>query len=406
MGVAIAPLQAFWLSMILVGCFFNGVVLELIVKYVLSSDSMCPAYSHLFIDPIWNLTRVVARKCREDPGAGGLMTFVQFIFVSILYLPKFLSFRNPETGAFRISLFHRTPWRDYLAMTLVFFVCSVSSNKAFALGVSQPFAVIFRSLSLLVSYLIGMLWFGKRYSLKQFIAIFFVTMGVLITTFGELYLKSGLAQRLDKCCSEQPYLSQAYMVLTNHPSIGFSKTQTSDGDSSVVYQLLIFMFTLFLLSLTLIGLAVLGHLQGKAYKQYKPEPEENMYYLHLLPLPMFITLLPDLKAHYLLWNASQPYDLFGLTTIPWLWFLCIFNAITQVICLLGVHNTTSLMGTLVCTFATTVRKFISLIFSVLYFQSPFTPAHYLGSACVFFGTYLFATAPNVEAPPESHEKKD
>jgi UDP-xylose/UDP-N-acetylglucosamine transporter B4 len=377
MSTQVTPSQAFWLFMILGGCFLNSVVLELIVK--------------------------------QDPGAGGLMTFAQFLLVSVLFLPKFLSLRNPETGSFQISLIHRTPFKEYAIMTLIFFVGSVASNKAFALGVSQPFNVIFRSLSLLVSYLIGMLWFGKRYSLKQFVAVFLVTLGVMITTFGELYLKSGLDQRLAQCCSEQPYWSQAYMVLTNDPVLGLTQTSPTES-TSVLQQAIIFLITLFLLSLTLVGLAVLGHLQGKAYRDYDCTPEENMYYLHLLPLPMFLTLTSDLKTHYLIWNASEPITILGLVTMPWLWWLCILNAITQVICLLGVHNTTSSMGTLVCTFATTVRKFFSLIFSVWYFQSPFTPAHTIGSVCVFIGTYLFATAPNPESKPHSivnvHKKND
>ena len=83
------------------------------------------------------------------------MTLIQFIFVSSVLMPKFLRFRDPETGAFRIHIKKKAPFKDYVVMVLIYFVSSVSSNKAFELGINQPFNVIFRSLSLLVSYIIA-----------------------------------------------------------------------------------------------------------------------------------------------------------------------------------------------------------------------------------------------------------
>jgi len=287
-------------------------------------------------------------------------------------------------------------------MTLIFFVSSVASNKAFELGVSQPFNVIFRSLSLLVSFLLGMFWFNKQYSLRQFLAVVLVTAGVLLTTLGELYLKSGLPEKLEQCCSELPFWSQAYLALTNQSVLAGFDVASSTPDYSVFYRLVFFSFSLLLLSLTLVGLAALGHLQGKVYQVYEAEPTENMFFLHLLPLPMFLTMVGDLKLHWNIWNASAPYSVFGIVEVPWMWWLCFLNAVTQVICLLGVHTTTSSMGTLVCTFATTVRKFLSLIFSVLYFRNPFTPVHMMGAVCVFLGTYMFASSPRTESSSVQH----
>lgn len=321
------------------------------------------------------------------------MTLAQFVFVALTLLPRFLSFRDGKTGSMRISLYHKAPLKEYVLMTLIFFVSSVASNKAFELGVSQPFNVIFRSLSLLVSYLIGMVWFNKHYSMRQFVAVALVTAGVMVTTLGELFLKSGIPEKLEQCCSNLPFWSQAYVVVTDRTILGLDSPTSSD---SLLFRLLFFFGAIFLLSLTLIGLAVLGHLQGKVYNTYNAEPTENMFFLHLLPLPMFAILLGDLRLHWDIWTASTPYSVLGIQ-IPWLWWLCFCNAVTQVICLLGVHYTTSSMGTLVCTFATTVRKFISLIFSVLFFRNPFTPVHTAGALCVFVGTYLFATSSPVES---------
>lgn len=44
---------------------------------------------------------------------------------------------------------------------------------------------------------------------------------------------------------------------------------------------------------------------------------------------------------------------------------------------------------LTVTLVVTLRKFLSLIFSILYFQNPFTPWHWVGTAVVFLGTLLY-----------------
>jgi UDP-xylose/UDP-N-acetylglucosamine transporter B4 len=208
---------------------------------------------------------------------------------------------------------------------------------------------------------------------------------------------------LEQCCSSLPVWKQAYIVATNQPELGFAVSQP-DIDS--FWNLVKLGISTVLLSLTLVGLAVLGHLQGVSYRTYKCEPEENMFFLHLMPLPMFATLLPDLSHHFAIWNASEPITFFGIITVPTLWWLCLLNVMTQHVCLMGVNNVTRTMGTLACTFATTVRKFISLIFSVLYFHSPFTAIHTTGAVFVFVGTYLFATAqaPNEAAGAAEAEK--
>lgn len=311
---------------------------------------------------------------------------VQFVVIAILMFPFFVRFTDPVTGSFKPHMYSAAPMKEYVMMAAIFFVSSVAANKAFELGVSQPFNVIFRSLSLLVSYVIGAAWFGRRYSKQQLLAVVLVTAGVLVTTLGELILQSGVGKA--SCCEDMAIWSKAYYWIMDP-----SKLESPAGYT--LADLFWFVLSLFLLSLTIIGLAVLGHLQGKSYREYKCRPEENMFYLHLLSLPLFSIISGDLLQHLQTWNTSaSTYYLGTGLPIPWLWVLAIANAATQIICLFGVHYVTSSMGTLACTFATTVRKFISLIFSVIYFQNPFTSIHTAGAVCVFIGTYLFATAPS------------
>ena len=46
-------------------------------------------------------------------------------------------------------------------------------------------------------------------------------------------------------------------------------------------------------------------------------------------------------------------------------------------------------ASLTVTLVVTLRKFLSLIFSILYFQNPFTTWHWVGTAVVFLGTLLY-----------------
>lgn len=59
------------------------------------------------------------------------------------------------------------------------------------------------------------------------------------------------------------------------------------------------------------------------------------------------------------------------------------------VCIRGVFILTTECTSLTVTLVVTLRKFISLIFSILYFQNPFTGWHWVGTAVVFIGTLLY-----------------
>ncbi len=63
---------------------------------------------------------------------------------------------------------------------------------------------------------------------------------------------------------------------------------------------------------------------------------------------------------------------------------------------------------LIVTLIVTLRKFFSLVFSIMYFRNPFTLYHWLGTACVFGGIFLFTgvfhTIRNFLLPPSKTKK--
>jgi UDP-xylose/UDP-N-acetylglucosamine transporter B4 len=68
----------------------------------------------------------------------------------------------------------------------------------------------------------------------------------------------------------------------------------------------------------------------------------------------------------------------------------------RIVCVLGVYQLTGTAGTLACTLTLTVRKFLSLVISILYFNNPFTEFHWMGGVLVFVGTAVYSMAPKIK----------
>lgn len=87
------------------------------------------------------------------------MTLFQFAFVAAISLRRNISFSN----RYMIKLNNQAPLIEHFLMNILFFFLSVGNNMAFEYGISQPFNVVFRSLSLLISISIGYLIFKKEF---------------------------------------------------------------------------------------------------------------------------------------------------------------------------------------------------------------------------------------------------
>ncbi|NXQ32039.1 S35B4 protein, partial [Alaudala cheleensis] len=73
-------------------------------------------------------------------------------------------------------------------------------------------------------------------------------------------------------------------------------------------------------------------------------------------------------------------------------------AAPRYVCIRGVFILTTECTSLTVTLVVTLRKFVSLIFSILYFQNPFTAWHWLGTAFVFVGTLMYTEVWNSLLP--------
>lgn len=58
-------------------------------------------------------------------------------------------------------------------------------------------------------------------------------------------------------------------------------------------------------------------------------------------------------------------------------------------CISSVFVLTTECTSLTVTLVITLRKFLSLLFSIIYFKNPFTIYHWIGTILVFTGTVIF-----------------
>uniref|UniRef100_A0A670ZLB1 Solute carrier family 35 member B4 n=1 Tax=Pseudonaja textilis TaxID=8673 RepID=A0A670ZLB1_PSETE len=273
---------------------------------------------------------------REFPGSGNLITFSQFFFIALEGFVFEANFgRKPPT----------IPIRFYLIMVGMFFTVSVVNNYALNLNIAMPLHMIFRSGSLIASMALGIIILKKRYTVSKYISIALVSLGIFTCTLmsaKELVSPVGL----------------------NHYVLGIAA-----------------------LTFALLMSALMGIFQETIYKKFGKHSKEALFYNHALPLPGFLFLAPDIYRHGLLFRLVQV-PLVGLN-LPIMWFYLMMNVITQYICIRGVFILTTECTSLTVTLVVTLRKFVSLIFSILYFQNSFTTWHWLGTVLVFVGMLLY-----------------
>lgn len=106
-----------------------------------------------------NSNAITLEQLTSDyPKAGSLITFFQFIIVSLYGLPRHITWTRygPRFKPRRIPL---TP---YLVQVALFYFISLLNNAAFGYRIPMAVHIIFRSGGLIISMVLGWLVVGKR----------------------------------------------------------------------------------------------------------------------------------------------------------------------------------------------------------------------------------------------------
>ncbi|KAF9040668.1 UAA transporter family-domain-containing protein [Panaeolus papilionaceus] len=339
------------------------------------------------------------------PNAGSILTFFQFLVISLHGLPTFLrwSWLGPRLRP------RRVPITRYLLQVGLFYCVSLLNNAAFAYRIPMAVHIIFRSAGLVISMILGWLVSKKKYSNLQIASVTLVTIGVILTTLS----------------ASQPKASSV---------------------SSDQLDLRTYLTGIGILTLALVLSGFLGLVQEATYTKYgqgspkkssqsseEPPPswQESMFYLHFLALPMFIPLLPDLATqmhninslgprtnlniplpmpipetasdtlplgvlppysiprlplHFfpqsgnnslisITQNVDSPtYPILALS-IPQIYLPLAINTMTQLVCVAGVNRLTTRVSSLTVTLVLVVRKAVSLVISVIGIKQLYSISH-------------------------------
>ncbi|KZT27075.1 UAA transporter [Neolentinus lepideus HHB14362 ss-1] len=366
----------------------------------------------------------------QYPDSGHLITFAQFLLVSLRGLPNLLEITYPNKNHGLLPMIHvkrpRIPLRAYIIQVILFLFVSILNNMAFAYKIPMPVHIIFRSGGLVISMCLGWLVMGRRYTLTQVISVLLVTAGVILTTYS----------------ASQTKTKPKYASTTSTTSAPHRDTLT-------------YLTGIGILSLALLCSGFLGLAQDKMYSTYtrypvtvsaqrdssgknegksqnpgskpqseKPQWQESMFYLHFLAMPMFWFVRQDLGVQLasvtsgprvqvnlnpafvysnfiVLPNSTmssppaqpQPTSPASLS-VPVGLLALILTTVTSLICISGVHRLTARVASLTVTLVLTVRKAVSLIISVLFFpkagEQGDTKMMWVGAALVGLGTVGYA----------------
>lgn len=279
-----------------------------------------------------------------------MITFLQFLFIAVhgfIFTSKFGTVKP------RIGL------KDYAILVAMFFIVSVCNNYAFDFNIPMPLHMIFRAGSLIANMIMGIIILRKQYDFSKYLSVFMITGGIVLCTF----------------------ISGSNV----------ESTQTNPHADKSGYSVF-FWWTLgiSLLTLALFLSARMGIYQEVLYKRHGKHPDEALFYTHLMPLPGFLILYKNIWEHTVIATESEPYTVpFIGIQMPILWVYLIANVLTQYLCISSVYVLTTECSSLTVTLVVTLRKFVSLLFSIVYFRNPFTIYHWIGTTLVFTGTVIF-----------------
>ncbi|KAI0025599.1 UAA-domain-containing protein [Xylariomycetidae sp. FL0641] len=302
-----------------------------------------------------------------EPASGTLLTFVQFLFVAVTgYVSQFDASRPP----FFLKP-NRVPIRRWIINIVLFFAINVLNNHAFSYDISVPVHIILRSGGSITTILAGSLY-GKRYSRIQVVAVILLTVGVITAAWSDAQTK-----------------------------------EAPDEESSEVAST--FSTGLAVLFIAQVLSAIMGLYTEETYKQYGPQWKENLFYSHLLSLPLFLPFTQSLVRQFTRLAQSPRLEIPGLDEqmkaaavpealrqridaiyIPSQLTYLALNVLTQYACIRGVNLLAATSSALTVTIVLNIRKLVSLLFSIWLFGNQLAPGTLIGAAVVFSAGGLYS----------------
>ncbi|OUM70369.1 hypothetical protein PIROE2DRAFT_37432, partial [Piromyces sp. E2] len=282
---------------------------------------------------------------------GYLITLCQFAFITLAGLHQNIKWTFSKNKKFSFIIKSRkAPMHMWFFMVILFFASSIINNLVFQFHISMPIHIIFKSSTIIVNMILSFVIFKRRYTYQQVTSIFITTLGLIITT------------------------------------LDTSKNQKYTEEKSINKWII----GILLLIISAVLGAFIGIYQEYIFKKYPNSWKECLFYKHLLSLPLFLFLAPQIKKQYELLNNTPKHQLGNyipillptfLSNLPvrGVWIFLIMNIFTQYICISGVQKLSSMCTSVTLNLVLNVRKFISLLISVFFFKNSFSYWGWFGS---------------------------
>lgn len=322
---------------------------------------------------------------KVEPASGTLLTFVQFLFVAVTgYFSQFDASRPP----FFVKP-NKVPIRRWMINIVLFFSINVLNNHAFSYDISVPVHIILRSGGSITTMLAGFLY-GKRYPRIQVIAVILLTVGVVTAAWADSQTKSA------------------------------TRTEEAHAERSRSFNVgLAILFTAQVLS------AIMGLYTEETYRQYGPQWKENLFYSHILSLPLFVPFMPSLVRQFMRLAASEPLSLplgrlldsdaaanipahvqksLERIHIPSQLAFLVLNVLTQYACIRGVNLLAAASSALTVTIVLNIRKLVSLLLSIWLFGNRLAPGTLVGAVVVFASGALYSMGGKTYSSPPARQR--
>ena len=308
---------------------------------------------------------------KEAPGSGTLITCFQMLLTVLFTLPKHLDLSQ---GIRHLYLKPRAiPLGNWAMFAALFITINVLNNKAFGYKISVPLHIILRSAGPVATMAVGYAAGGKRYRPVQVVAVIMLFLGVVQAALSDARAKGAQIQLIGS---------------------------TSSRSTSEFWTGLSILFLALMMS------AFMGLFSDRLYATHgRQHAEENLFYSHLLSLPVFLFRLPRLHGQFLdlarspssvvLMSHTAQQQVPGivhqaLQLVPVQLLFLLVNGLTQYVCIRGVNQLSSKTSSLTVGIVLNIRKLVSLMLSIWLFGNRLDTGVLIGAGIVFVGGALYA----------------
>ncbi|KZM26244.1 Dolichyl-phosphate-mannose--protein mannosyltransferase [Ascochyta rabiei] len=306
---------------------------------------------------------------KQEPDSGLLITLFQFVFTCL----STLHYQFDPNGRYYLRS-SPVPFRKWCISAALFFTVNMLNNWAFAFNISVPVHIILRSFGSVTTMAAGYLR-GKKYTPLQIFSVAILTLGVMVSAWADASSK------------------------------GKTKTANVDPTKASFEAGLLVLLVAQLLS------AYMGAYVEDIYRDHGKDWKANLFYSHLLSIPMFAGFAPVLTAQFTRLQSSHSFlvpaniaaslppalnKLLASTSQHVIYLTA--NAITQLLCITGVNILSANTSAVTVTIVLNIRKLVSFLLSIWLFGNQMGGLMKVGAAMVFGAGALYGYETTYKIP--------